>query len=506
MVQAFRLNIKIILFALVATLFVGIAYTSADFFTSPTHGLSDKITLLFQWAIIIFGIFPVFYLLSLNKYLFAVSFPLICLFSCVLTYFRYTTGTIFTTMIFDAALDNDTKINQELISVWLILTIIISVLIALLFVVYRFKKIQRIPYVFLHILFAATWITLVFQIPRIIRPMTERIPMNLYFIPKRYFSEEREVLTERPPFSCQIYCPDEKPIMVLIIGEALRAGHLGINGYSRNTTPLLSNEDVVSFPNIYSEYTYTHPSVAHILTRADSINPELANKERSFIDLFKQCGYYTAWLANQEPAKSYIYFMQECDTLIYGNINKSYYVFDKWTDDLLLEPFDSIMKNAEDSRLVILHTIGSHWYYNSHYTDEFQKFNPITGSRIVSSNTAEEMINSYDNTVLYTDYFITQVIERLRDKNAVMIYLSDHGEALGENGFWLHANEVEEAHNPACIVWFSEKYKKENTEKYNTLHSNKKKHFRTDFLFHTILESANIKSDVLRREMSLFYE
>ncbi|MDR2683924.1 MAG: phosphoethanolamine transferase, partial [Prevotellaceae bacterium] len=371
--------------------------------------------------------------------------------------------------------------------------------------IYRFKKIKKIAYLPFHIVFALAWFYLIFQLPRIERPMTERIPMNLYFIPAQYFEEKKEILKHRAEFEGQVFCSENKPIVVLIIGETLRADHLGLNGYERNTTPMLEKEDVISFQNIYSEETNTSPSVAHILTRADSIHPELAYSERSFVDLFKKCGYYTMWLANQEPAGAYIYFMQECDTLIYGQINKSYYSWDKWTDELLLPPFDSITQSTDESRLIIMHTIGSHWYYNTHFTADFQRFNPITKSRITSSNTSEEMINSYDNTVLFTDYFIVQVISRLKNKNAVVFYLSDHGEALGENGVWLHANNVEGAHKPACMVWLSEKYKADNTQRYKTLKQNAQKHYRTDFVFHTILESANIESEVINKEMSLFY-
>ncbi|MDR2684488.1 MAG: hypothetical protein LBB53_03795, partial [Prevotellaceae bacterium] len=140
MKQFFKKNINIVLFSLVATLFIGIAYTSADFFTAPAHEFSDRLILFFQWASIIIGILPVFYLMSLSKYVFAVFYPLICLLSSILMYFRYTIGTIFTTMIFDAVLDNDTRITGELISFWLVFIMIISVLIAGFFVIYRFKK------------------------------------------------------------------------------------------------------------------------------------------------------------------------------------------------------------------------------------------------------------------------------------------------------------------------------------------------------------------------------
>ncbi len=502
--QKFKRHLPILLFAAAATLFVGVAYTASDFLTAPAHAFSDRLILFFQWLVIMFGIFPVFYLLSINKYVFVLIYPIICTLSGLLTYFRYTAGSIFTTMILDAALDNDTKISQELISHWLVLTMLFSFLVAVGFAVYRFRKMQAVPYPALHVFVALLWLGLVFRMPRVVRPMTERIPMNLYFIPQRYFSEKKTALTYREAFPCTVSCPDDKPLVVLILGESLRADHLGLNGYERNTTPLLSAEDVISFPHIYSTYTHTNPSIAHIMTRADSICPDYADRERSFVDLFKRCGYYTVWLANQEPAKSYIYFMQECDSLIYGNINKSYYVFDRWTDDLLLPPLDSVLSYTADGGLVILHTIGSHWYYNSHYTDEYRRFLPETKSRIVTANTRQEMINSYDNTVAFTDYFISCIIDRLRDRSAVMIYLSDHGEALGEGGLWLHANEADAAHNPACIVWLSEAYRQAYPEMYERLLQNKDKRYHTDFLFHTILEGAHIQTDILQNDNSLF--
>jgi glucan phosphoethanolaminetransferase (alkaline phosphatase superfamily) len=352
---------------------------------------------------------------------------------------------------------------------------------------------------------AIAFICIMFHIPRIRGPVKNRIPFNLYFVTSQYFAEREEALTERPALSESTTCEEEKNLtVVFVIGEALRSDHLGINGYERNTTPYLSNEEIVSFPHIYSKYTYTDASLAHILTRADSVHPDLGYKERSFIDLFKRCGYYTGWLAHQEPTKSYVYFMHECDTLIHINANKSPYVFDRWTDDDMLPAFDALLAEKERKALIILHTIGSHWYYNSHYTDEFERFTPVTKSRIVSSNTQEEMINSYDNTVLYTDYFLHELIERLRDKKAVLFYLSDHGEALGEDGVWLHAADAPPMHHPACFVWMSPSYKNEHPEMYDMLQQNKNQRYRTDFLFPTITEAAGIQNDGMNPQLSLF--
>jgi glucan phosphoethanolaminetransferase (alkaline phosphatase superfamily) len=501
----FKNAARLWLFAAAATLFVGAAYTSADFFTAPAAGVKDAAVLFFQWAVVALAVFPVIFLLSLNKFVFAAVFPLICFLSGILTYFRYTTGTTFTTMILNVALDHDMTNSAQLISSPLIAVAAGSLVAGIVFAVVRFKQIGKINFLILHLVAGLFILIVILKIPNIRRPAAERIPLNIFFVTERYFSEKRAVQIIRPPLPSPVSCGDDKPITVFVIGESLRPDHLGFNGYEKNTTPFLSQEDVISFPNIYSEATFTNASIPVIMTRADSIDSPVAETERSFIDLFKQCGYFSAWLANQEQRNSYYYFMKECDTLIYGNINKSTYVFDLWTDELLLPSFDSLIENRQDNMLLVLHTIGSHWYFNAHYPEEeFRKFVPVTKSRIVSANTREEMINAYDNTVLYTDYFIYSLINRLRDKNAVLIYLSDHGEALGENGKWLHAIDAPEVHSTACFFWLSPQYKALHAEKYDALQANRNRHYSTNFLFHTILESAGIESDVVEKQKSLF--
>ncbi|MDR0367746.1 MAG: phosphoethanolamine transferase [Bacteroidales bacterium] len=493
------------LFVVAATLFIGIAFTSADFFTSPVYQWKDRLILFAQWFILIAALLPMVYLVALNRYSFVILYPLICSLSSILMYFRYATGTTLTTMMLDAALDNDIQISLELITPALGVVVGLSIVVAVLFSVWRFKKIQKPDRIYLHYIMAFIVFLFMVNIPKIKRPLSERIPFNLYYITARYMSEKEEIRTERSVLSENILCNEKDDLLVLLVlGESLRADHLGFNGYERNTTPYLSREDIISFPAVFSEYTHTNASLPHILTRADSLHPDRAMEERSFIDLFKRCNFHTVWLANQEPAKTYIYFMNECDTLIYATLNKSPYVFDKWTDEEVLPLLDFCMEKEKGSQLIVIHTIGSHWYYNSHYTDSFQKYNPVAKSRIVNTNTREEMINSYDNTVLSTDYFVYEVIHRLRNRNAILFFLSDHGEALGENGIWLHAMDAPPVHSPACWVWMSPQYKRDNLEKYNILHQNKQKRYRTDFLFPTILEAADIQSDVIDKRLSLF--
>ena len=498
-------NLKYFGFVLIATLFIGICFTLADFIKLPFREFKDFIEIFLHWVILLIAVGAVVYLISINKYVFSVAYPVICILSSVLAYFRYTAGTTLTTMILDAALNNDMQTTMDMITPGLILFVFFSLMASILLVVYRIKKVS-VYKSGIHWIISILFFLVVFNIQRIKNPISERIPLNVYFITTRYFSEKQEIQKERASLSENIICGEEDElIVVFVIGESLRADHLGFDGYHRNTTPRLSNENIISFPNIYSEHAYTNVSLPHILTRADSISPERAYSERSFIDLFNYCGFYTAWLANQEPAKTYAYFMHEADTLIFANIDRSSYVFDyKWVDMDLFPYFEQIIRREEERKLIILHTIGSHWYYNAHFTDEFQQFNPITKSRIISSCTPEELINSYDNTILCTDYFLYNIIDQLRDKNAILFYLSDHGESLGENGVWLHAADSPPIHNPAGFIWMSPVYKESNMEKYTALRNNRLKRFRTDFLFHTITEAAGMRGGVIDHNFSLF--
>jgi glucan phosphoethanolaminetransferase (alkaline phosphatase superfamily) len=496
------------------TLFTGIAFTSADFFTLPSSSIKDVAFLFVQWAVVMFVLFPTIHLLTLNRYVFAAVFPALCLLSGILTWFRYTAGTVLTTMLLDAATDNDAKITAELLSGGLFTIAGLSLLAGCVFTFWRWRS-RNALYTskprrrFTHLFLAVIWIASVFSIWQIRLPVAEKVPFNLYFVTARWLAEKREYLKERPPLPGKVVCGEDKPLVIFILGESLRADHLGLNGYERNTTPRLAKEEVITFPYIYSEATLTNTSLPFLFTRADSLHPERGASERSFIDLFKRCGYRTVWIANQEPADSYVYFMHECDTLIFGNIDKSPYVFDAgWNDRLLLPHFDALMSHASDAHLIILHTIGSHWYYNAHYQElndaAIEYYKPVTHSRIVTSNASEEMLNSYDNTILFTDYFISEIINRIRDREVIVVYLSDHGEALGEDGRWLHANDVAAAHNPACFVWLSPRYREAYPARYEALNTNRLRHFDVAFLFHTITESANIEAETVEADKSLF--
>ena len=502
-------NIKKVLvplfFVAVITIVYALVFTLSEFADSPYSSMKDFLELAFQWTAIAVGTFGLLYLLSINKYVFAVTFPLLVVFSTVLAYYRYTVNATFTPMTIELALINDLRTNMQVVSLQLVGLMFSTFAMSMAIVWIRWKKVT-FTRPFIHLIVAVGIIFMTNSlIPQLKRPLTQRMPYSIYYTFKTYF-EIREVAEEyRRTFVSESVANSDSLVVVFVVGESLRSDHLQVNGYERETTPYLAKEsNLVMLDNIYSEPCFTHTSVPHIMTRADSLEPQKAYYEESFVSIFNDAGFRTTWIANQESVSTYAYFMNECDTLIYVNGSKSVYTFDKWLDEDILPHLENELQYENSNQLHILHSIGSHWWYNSHYTDEFEVYTPVIESRVVSSNTQEEMINSYDNTILYTDYFLKNTIDLIRYKNSILIFLSDHGESLGEDGYYLHGTDRPELHHPAAFVWYSDKYVQSYPELIENLKKNSERRYRSDYLFHSIIDAADITTEYKDPQLSIF--
>ena len=502
-------NIKKLLvplfFVAIITIVYALVFTLSEFADSPYSSMKDFLELAFQWTAIAVGTFGLLYLLSINKYVFAVTFPLLVVFSTVLAYYRYTVNATFTPMTIELALINDLRTNMQVVSLQLVGLMFSTLAMSIAIVWIRWKKVT-FTRPFIHLIVAVGIIFMTNSlIPQLKRPLTQRMPYSIYYTFKTYF-EIREVAEEyRRTFISESVANSDSLVVVFVVGESLRSDHLQVNGYERETTPYLAKEsNLVMLDNIYSEPCFTHTSVPHIMTRADSLDSQKAYYEESFVSIFNDAGFRTTWIANQESVSTYAYFMNECDTLIYVNGSKSVYTFDKWLDEDILPHLENELQYENSNQLHILHSIGSHWWYNSHYTDEFEVYTPVIESRVVSSNTQEEMINSYDNTILYTDYFLKNTIDLIRDKNSILIFLSDHGESLGEDGYYLHGTDRPELHQPAAFVWYSDKYAQSYPELIENLKKNSEERYRSDYLFHSIIDAADITTEYKDPQLSIF--
>jgi len=489
-------------------LWVGVVFILSDFVDNPNSGVAGFIIVALHWGLICLATYFLIYLFAINKYVFAVFFPIFSLFGSVLAFYRYAYKATLTPMLVDAALNNDLRTSLDVISPTLVIFVLACFTVSIIIVRIRFKKIS-VKHSFLHLTISLLLLYLVLTVnTRATNSIMQRFPFSVYYNLSEYNRLKSNISIIRTNPDSGLACNSKDTLtVVFVIGEALRADHMSLNGYKRNTNPRLSvRKNIVSFPFIFSEYTNTNRSLPHILTRADSVNTERAFNETSFVPLFKACGYNSAWISNQDPAVTYVGFMKECDTIIYCHPEKSVYNYNIWLDEDLLPLTNNVLEKRSPRNLIVLHTIGSHWYYNNHFSKSFEIFNPVTSSRVITQCTPEEIINSYDNTVVYTDYFLDMLIQQLEEKNAVLIYLSDHGETLGENGTWLHAGTSAASQNPGCVIWYSERFKTKFPDKITALNKNKNRHMRTDFLFHSILNAGNIPTKVIDNNLNIFHD
>lgn len=504
MIQKDRVK-SFIVFILLLTLFYGFTFILIDFIDTPVNNIKDTLYVSAKCGYMMVMTAILLYFLSVNKYIFAITFPTLSVLCGILSYYKLTFHVELTQMVIDLALVNDFRTSFDAISWQLILLVIIILVLSVLVVVYRFKKIKvkygllQLIVLFLLLLFIDSNFTLS-------QPLVRHTPYSIFYSFQSYFENKRIIAENRPYFQEQVRCNSDSLTVVFVLGESLSAKNMQINGYKRNTTPFICNEkNLINLPHVYSEFGYTHESVPYILTRADHKNPEKGYEERSFISLLKKAGFQTAWLANQESVNTFVFFMNECDTLINVSNGKSLFIFSKWLDEDILPHYKKVLNYGIAKQFLLVHTIGSHWYYNNHYPDSFKKFRPVTQSKIVSSNSHEDIINSYDNTVLYSDYIWHLLINELRQRNAILIYLSDHSENLGEDGHYTHGDgDWPAQHYPGCFVWYSDRFKSLYPEKISHLEQNKDKDYNTSFLFYSILDAADIVSSYLNHPENIF--
>ena len=452
--------------------------------------------------------FLLLYATGLNRYVAAVFYPVYGIVGTVVSYYRVAYRVTITPLILDCVFHTNPQEALSVLSWQMLLWIGVNACISILLVVWRWR-LSTPKYTYVHAIVAILLLVGYYYCnSRLHQSLNQRYPMNIMESLRQYYVIEHSRKAERTiPAYYRVDTVADALDIVLVIGESMRADHLQFNGYTRETTPLLSQrKNIVSMPNIYSQYTHTLASVPVILTRADSIHPEYQYSETSFAAILHQEGYHTAWISNQDMGETFAHFPAECDTTIWANVGKSTYVFSGWYDEALLPYLDQQLALGYPHNLMVLHTIGSHWYYNNHVTESHNHFLPITDDRVVTNNSREQIINSYDNTVRYMDFFLDSVIHRFEDRCAVVFYLSNHGESLGEDGNYLHAAGAEETKHPACIIWHSDSFAELYPQKVQALHINSLRRYRTDFLFPSLLDIANISVAAENNEVANIFQ
>ncbi|WP_299012810.1 phosphoethanolamine transferase [uncultured Polaribacter sp.] len=489
-------------FHILLNIIIAFFISAASYIHIPFGSTKGVLVYCIHFVILQFTIFGFIYVYTLFKTLFKFTFPILFSTLSALAFWVYTQDITLESSIIQAILETKLDIAIDTLSFPFVIYVISAFLVSF-FLMKRFQKLQlnniKSP------LFLIAIVAIIsFFIAENYRfgVLKRKLPYNSFVSVKNYLTKP-EIRLKEPENN--ITGAKENLHIIFVLGESVRADHLTLNGYYRNTTPLLSlQENIVSFKNIYTPLTYTAVSVPQILTNKATTDISKTSFY-SVYSILNKADFYTDWIGNQTLEKSYEAIVKTNKKVTIIDQFHSVLSFKKKKDLALLEQF-SLHNTNHKNRLSTIHMIGSHWYYNSKYTKEFEKFTPITNSKYVGSLSKEQLINSYDNTILYLDYFLNELIEELKksSKETLLIYLSDHGEILGENGQWFHAQKNNASENPAMLVWYSENFKNKNPLIVKNVISNQQQKFTTDFLFHSILDVSKIKGFKIDNTQSIF--
>ncbi len=307
----------------------------------------------------------------------------------------------------------------------------------------------------------------------------------------------------------QAQMQEHPKLMVLVVGETARAESFALNGYARNTNPELSKLAVINFNQVSSCGTATAVSVPCMFSgmSRETYDEQLASHREGLLDIAQRAGYQVTWIDNNSGCKG------ACDRVQKYQIPAQ--LKQKWCDaggecfdeilvDSLKDYLAHLDKNNPKPQLIVLHQMGSHGpaYFKRSKTP-YQPFQPTCNSNAIQGCSTEELKNSYDNSIVYTDHVLAQIVETLKQQTQYQTgfwYLSDHGESTGEHGLYLHGAPysmapTQQTHVP-MLMWFSDAWKQQNTQQVSCLKGQTEQARSQDHLFPSLLSLLDIKTQV----------
>ncbi|MEZ5490864.1 MAG: phosphoethanolamine--lipid A transferase [Gammaproteobacteria bacterium] len=293
----------------------------------------------------------------------------------------------------------------------------------------------------------------------------------------------------------------QRELIVLVVGEAVRSDHLGLNNYQRQTTPMLAKRDVVSFTDVYSCGTATAYSVPCMFSLQERRNFDLddAKHQENLLDVLRHAGVHVLWRDNNSDSKGVAHAITFED---FTSSARNPACDVECRDIGMLDGLDEfIQERPEGDIVIVMHQMGNHGpAYYKRFPDEFAVYQPYCQSNRLETCSQAEIVNAYDNAILYTDHFLDQVI-RLLEKyddgfETAMYYMSDHGESLGESGLYLHGLPYllapDNQKHVASILWLGKNYQT-NRSALAAMRDIKLSH---DNYFHTVLGLMEIQTAV----------
>ncbi|MEQ1581664.1 MAG: phosphoethanolamine--lipid A transferase EptA [Steroidobacteraceae bacterium] len=352
---------------------------------------------------------------------------------------------------------------------------------------------------------ASTWLWIDKNSKRLggmVLPWSYVVNAARYQVPK-IWTADTEVLLPAATFASL-----EKTVVILVIGEAARAQNFALYGYDRPTNPLLSQAGVVSLRNATACATYTTAAVRCILSNVDA-ESAFSRRYEPLPTYLQRHGVDVIWRSRNfgEP-RIKVQSYQKADELAAScDGDRCNY------DEVLLSGLEQRIRDSASQRVfVVLHQTGSHGpAYYTRYPAEFEQFKPVCKSVELSKCSSQALLNAYDNTILYQDHFLNETIgllKTLQHTSVLLIYLSDHGESLGEFGLYLHgvpysvAPDVQK--DVPFILWMSEEFIRQKAVDARRLES-QSLHSQRD-VFHSVMGAFSMRSDAYEAGFDIFNE
>lgn len=309
---------------------------------------------------------------------------------------------------------------------------------------------------------------------------------------------------------------DKKELIIMVVGETARADRFSLNGYTKETTPLLNQESIINFSKMKSCGTSTAVSVPCMFSiyNKDDYDYKKGISTYNVVDILNNTqNINILWRDNNSDSKGVALRVDYED--FRTSKNNTICEGTECRDEGMLVGLDKYIEDHNNKDiLIVLHQMGNHGpAYYKRYPKEFEKFTPVCKTNQLEECSKEEVNNAYDNAILYTDYFLSKVINFLKPYSktheTAMLYMSDHGESLGENGLYLHGMPyfmapLEQTHIPAILYLGEGDMRNDyNIQKLNEISKNE---FSQDNLFHTLLGLFEVKTEVYKKNMDILYD
>ena len=344
-------------------------------------------------------------------------------------------------------------------------------------------------------------------------------PLNLLVYGVKYGRHSwrtRQVIVQ--DISAQFGLDDTAPsgeVVVIVLGESARSANFQLAGYNRPTNPRLSREsDLIFFKDVTACRTHTAEAIPCLFTRFGSANLSFPITEVSLISIFKRLGFQTKWFSMQATLDYDICQEAGICWVAIGTSRKQGEKgrFGENVDEKLL-PFlkKSLIERKHDRLLVVLHELGSHSVYSERYPRAWAHYQPECKGAAYTCPPLD-VVNSYDNSIRYTDQVVGEAIEMLRAENAILFFTSDHGEFLGEAGVYGHGWPVsvapKEQMKVPLAIWASPTFIANRKNEWAALHAAASKpaaskNITHDYFFHTVLGCSGVRSTLLRSDLNL---